>query len=310
MAVIPRFRSKAQHTATSLSKLAKDQLCQGWKLTGTYNMGDPTILDTIFDDKNLFTTPLYKFYERAKKFVTPQSELSTNKIRGISVVFAETLFSRQILGKCGTKLKLRVDNNTESYTAETCTRANRQMHGRNLDISQNDLPSKSVQVKNSREKNTKDSKKTNRSTIGTLFYFPPWHPISQARYSRPAIVLIRGSGLPYNGITPNLVPKNGKSMNPFDYAAFRRIAARRFRKALQSVFGNSRDGVYVIMMSRVPTFSEARAAMINALKRVNNADLSWASKQSNILTHTTMNTLLKRANQSPVPWNTDPKNWS
>lgn len=149
--------------------------------------------------------------------------------------------------------------------------------------------------------------------IASAYYFPPWHPVSQGRKSRPALVALRGPGEQFNGNEEARAylkaRKSQKSMNPMDYAVWRVKTARLFRKALFKHCQH--DGVYVFTMRRVPTAEQADKIVSEFVQKVSQSDLNWAEKQANSLDLANMDDLLEQANYQSMEkrlkreyWNT------
>lgn len=138
--------------------------------------------------------------------------------------------------------------------------------------------------------------------IASAYYFPPWHPVSQGRKSRPALVALRGPGEQFNGNEQAQAylkaRKSKKSMNPMDYAVWRVKTARLYRKAL---FAHcQQDGVYVFTMRRVPTSEEAHRIVSQFVEKVGRCDLRWAEKQQRLMNLAKVDELLEQLNYQPT----------
>lgn len=150
--------------------------------------------------------------------------------------------------------------------------------------------------------------------LGTLYYFPPWHPVAQARFSRPAFVALRGRGEVCNGAAPRFTPRNGRSMNPLDYAVFRGLARKRFARALQAAWTREPrvplvDGVYVVQINRVPRPGQADAGVRAALEQFARSGHAWAADQLGPADRAAMDAQLRRLKQPPVQWLLRSEDW-
>lgn len=141
------------------------------------------------------------------------------------------------------------------------------------------------------------------NNLGTLYYFPPWHPAAQARFSRPALVVLRQRGAECNGKTPVFKSKLGRSLVPFDYAVFRNLASRRVKLGLKTAWTkqNVVDGLYVMQISSVPGSIDFMPALKTLAKSSLKAKIKFDAKK--------WDAQLKRLRHAPVTWRLDPKQW-
>lgn len=132
---------------------------------------------------------------------------------------------------------------------------------------------------------------------GTYFrgyYFPPWHFISLARKTAPAMIMTYGPGAEYNGApeyarqAATIVQKQMLTKNPFSYAFGRKQTMQALRRALWTAITTnpaySVDGTYFFAAKSLPTDAKALQAEMDGYVRacykmaMNNRGLDWVDK--------------------------------
>jgi hypothetical protein len=99
------------------------------------------------------------------------------------------------------------------------------------------------------------------------YYFPPWHFVSLARKTSPALIMTYGPGKEYNGApeytrqAAMIAQRQMLTKNPFSYAFSRKQTMQALRQALWKAItrdpGHAVDGTYFFVAKRLPTDSQA-----------------------------------------------------